>query len=130
MAAIRRGGFAQGCDSVDLILIANRFRVGLAAEAATRLRRRVTGCEWFPCRRRRSLQARTRLARSRTAGGGDAPHAIEAGVTEPWHRWVGPAGRIIGIDTFGKSPRQKICFKYFGFTPERIVKGSAGVARA
>ena len=48
--------------------------------------------------------------------------AIEAGVTEPWHRWVGPAGRIIGIDTFGKSAPAKDLFKHFGFTPERVEK--------
>jgi transketolase len=48
--------------------------------------------------------------------------AIEAGVTEPWYRWVGPAGRIIGLDTFGKSAPAKDLFVYFGFTPERVVK--------
>jgi transketolase len=48
--------------------------------------------------------------------------AIEAGVTETWHRWIGPAGRIIGLDTFGKSAPAKDLFSHFGFTPERVVK--------
>jgi transketolase len=44
------------------------------------------------------------------------------GVTETWHRAVGPAGRVIGIDVFGKSAPAKDLFQHFGFTPERVVK--------
>ena len=29
--------------------------------------------------------------------------AIEAGVTAYWHRFVGPRGTVIGIDSFGAS---------------------------
>ena len=48
--------------------------------------------------------------------------AIESGVSDPWHRWTGPAGRIVGLDTFGKSAPAKDLFQYFGFTPEHVAK--------
>lgn len=56
--------------------------------------------------------------------------AIEAGVTETWHRWTGPEGLVIGLDAFGKSAPAKDLFKYFGFTTERVVKDALGLLRA
>jgi len=46
--------------------------------------------------------------------------AVEAGVTAGWHEFVGTGGRIVGIDTFGKSAPAGDLFKHFGFTPERV----------
>nr|VFJ51565.1 MAG: transketolase [Candidatus Kentron sp. FW] len=47
---------------------------------------------------------------------------VEAGLTEGWHRYVGPKGKIIGIDTFGESAPCDVAFRYFGFTVENIVE--------
>jgi transketolase len=46
---------------------------------------------------------------------------IEAGVTESWWRYAGPAGRVIGIDCFGKSAPAKELFEYFGFSTSNVV---------
>jgi transketolase len=51
------------------------------------------------------------------------PHrvAIEAAVPQPWYRWVGDRGAIIGIERFGaSSPYQRI-YKELGLTLERVV---------
>lgn len=48
--------------------------------------------------------------------------AVEAGVTLGWERWVGPEGRIIGIDTFGVSAPYKTLFEKFGFTVDNIIE--------
>merc|ERR1711920_95383 len=47
--------------------------------------------------------------------------AIEAGVSDTWHRFVGPHGKIIGLDTFGESAPAGVLYKHFGFTVENIV---------
>ena len=43
--------------------------------------------------------------------------AVEAGAREPWWRYVGLRGQIVGIDHFGASAPAKELFKQFGFTP-------------
>jgi transketolase len=47
--------------------------------------------------------------------------AIEQGSTLGWDRYVGPAGRVIGMKTFGASAPLKELQRKFGFEPERIV---------
>ncbi|WJF89873.1 transketolase [Paraburkholderia bonniea] len=47
--------------------------------------------------------------------------AIEAGVTDFWHKYVGLEGRVVGIDTFGESAPAGVLFKHFGFTVEHVV---------
>jgi transketolase len=47
--------------------------------------------------------------------------AIEAGVSQGWHRYVGPAGAVIGLDRFGASAPYKVLFEKFGFTAENVV---------
>jgi transketolase len=47
--------------------------------------------------------------------------AIEQGSVLGWDRYVGPAGRIVGMKTFGASAPLKELQRKFGFEPERIV---------
>ncbi len=47
--------------------------------------------------------------------------AIEAGATLCWYKYVGPEGRVIGIDRFGASAPYKVLFEKFGFTPEAVI---------
>ncbi len=46
--------------------------------------------------------------------------AVEAGVSLYWHAFVGPAGKIIGMDRFGASAPAKILFEQFGFTAAHV----------
>jgi transketolase len=46
--------------------------------------------------------------------------AIEAGVPQGWHRYVGSAGEVIGLDRFGASAPYKVLMEKFGFTAENI----------
>ncbi len=46
--------------------------------------------------------------------------AVEAGVSQGWHRYVGDSGEIIGIDTFGASAPGDVMMREYGFTPENI----------
>ncbi len=47
--------------------------------------------------------------------------AIEAGVTEGWWRFVGPQGRVVGLDRFGESAPAGELFEHFGFTTDNVV---------
>ena len=46
--------------------------------------------------------------------------AIEAGVTQGWHKYVGPAGDVMGLTSFGASAPYEVLMEKFGFTPEAV----------
>ena len=46
--------------------------------------------------------------------------AVEAGPTGLWWRYVGTAGRVIGIDHFGASGKGPELLKKFGFTADNV----------
>jgi transketolase len=48
--------------------------------------------------------------------------AIEAGVTQGWHRYVGPHGDVIGLNRFGASAPYKVLMREFGFTAEIVAE--------
>jgi len=46
--------------------------------------------------------------------------AIEAGVPDLWQYWVGAAGRVIGMNSYGLSAPAPALYRHFGFTAERV----------
>jgi len=46
--------------------------------------------------------------------------AVEAGVSQGWHRWVGPQGRIQALDRYGASAPAGIVFENLGFSVASI----------
>ena len=56
--------------------------------------------------------------------------AIEAGVPQGWHKYVGLAGQVIGLERFGASAPFKALFEHFGFTVENVVRVAWCVLRA
>lgn len=48
--------------------------------------------------------------------------AVEAGSPMGWHKYVGDAGTIIGITTFGHSAPVDVVMKQYGFTAENVLK--------
>jgi transketolase len=46
--------------------------------------------------------------------------AVEAGVPEPWRRFVGDRGSVVGIDHYGASADQATLFEQFGFTADAV----------
>ena len=55
--------------------------------------------------------------------------SVEQGSSIGWERYVGPAGRIIGMKTFGASAPLQALQKKFGFEPDRIVAAAKEVRR-
>ena len=106
----------------EVILIASGSELSLAAEAHEKLisegiRSRVVSMpswEIFECQPqeyRDSVLAPKITARV----------AIEQASTFGWERYVGTAGRVIGMKTFGASAPLKELQKKFGFEPEHVV---------
>jgi transketolase len=56
--------------------------------------------------------------------------AIEAGISQGWHRWVGPKGRILGLDRYGASAPVKVVFENLGFTVDRVVQTAVELLQA
>ncbi len=47
--------------------------------------------------------------------------AVEAGVSQGWHRYVGLNGIVVGVDKFGASAPFKKIFEEYGLTAENVV---------
>jgi len=126
-AAIRRGGYVLAdTPALRAVIIATGSEVALALAAKAKLAEdgiavRVVS---MPCTeafdRQDASWRESVLPR-------EIPRvAIEAGVTDGWHKYVGAVdsgkGAVIGIDRFGASAPAGELFKYFGFTVENVVK--------
>jgi transketolase len=124
-AAIARGGYvlaeAEG-GTPEAIVIATGSEVGLCAEAVRRLNaggRRV---------RLVSMPSTDAFERQDDAWrdavlppGVTRRLAVEAGATQSWWRYVGTAGRVLGIDRFGSSGKAADLFRAYGFTVENVI---------
>ena len=47
--------------------------------------------------------------------------SIEAGIAQPWWRWIGSAGRPVSLEHYGASADAKTLFTEFGITAEHAV---------
>jgi transketolase len=50
--------------------------------------------------------------------------AVEAATSFGWDRWVGDAGRVVGIDTFGASAPAPDLYEHFGITAEAVAEAA------
>ena len=50
--------------------------------------------------------------------------SIEAGIAQPWYRFLGDAGVAVSLERFGASASAPLLFKEFGFTVDNIVKAA------
>ena len=48
--------------------------------------------------------------------------AVEAAVAQPWHRWVGDHGAMLGIERFGASAPAPRIYQEFGLTVDNVVR--------
>jgi transketolase len=55
--------------------------------------------------------------------------AVEAAAPQPWWRWVGDVGDVLGMTTFGASAPQPALYEHFGFTPENISDRAGAVLK-
>ena len=53
--------------------------------------------------------------------------AVEAGLPQGWHRYVGDAGDIIGVERFGASAPGNVVMEKFGFTVGHVVERASAL---
>ncbi|HVC39650.1 MAG TPA: transketolase [Candidatus Dormibacteraeota bacterium] len=46
--------------------------------------------------------------------------AVEAGVDQPWWRWVGERGAVVGVNRFGASAPYQTIYQHLGLTPAAV----------
>jgi transketolase len=124
VAAIKRGGYVLiDCEGTpEAIVIATGSEVGIAAEAvrAVAAKGRKIRLVSMPSTNTFDRQDDA-YKQSVLPPGVTRRVAVEAGVAEPWWKYVGLGGEIVGIDHFGASAPAKELFKAYGFTAERVI---------
>ena len=128
IADIERGGYIlQDCDGTpDVIVIATGSEIGIAVEAAEASSKQVRVVS-MPCTSVFDAQDEA-YKESVLPKAVTARVAVEAAVTDGWWKYVGSAGKVIGINTFGESAPAGELFKLFGFTAENVGKAIDEVA--
>jgi len=112
----------QRCD-VILLASGSELTIALAAReilAAKNIKARVVSVpcfEWFleqPISYQEEVLPKNIKARV----------SIEAGVAQPWYRFIGDYGVAVSLEHFGASASASTLFHEFGFTPEKIVSSA------
>ena len=106
-----------------LILVATGSEVALALDARERLQKSGTPTRVvsMPCWEFFDEQS-AKYKESVFPSSIKARLAIEAGVSQGWHKYVGPNGDTLTVDRFGASAPAEDVFRDYGFTVENVVK--------
>jgi len=128
--SIRRGGYVliDCAGAPEALVIATGSEVGIAAQAVNSLNgtgRRVRlismpSTEVFDAQDDSYREAVLPRAVTRRL-------AVEAAARQSWWRYVGVAGRVIGIDHFGASGKGAEVLAHFGFTADNVVQQLRGL---
>jgi transketolase len=124
-SGVARGAYvlADPADGVpEVILIASGSELILAVQAHEKLiadgiRSRVVSMPSWDIFENQTRKYRNSVLPPEVS----ARVAIEQASTFGWERYVGSAGRVIGMETFGASAPLKALQKKFGFEPDRVV---------
>jgi transketolase len=112
----------------DVILIGTGSEVHIALEAADRLQNKgitarvVSMPSWELFDRQPAVYQGRVLPLTVKAR-----VAVEAGIPQGWHRFLGEKGEFVGINRFGASAPYKTLYEKFGITAERVVEKALGV---
>jgi transketolase len=125
LANIRRGGYVLiDCrGEPECLLIATGSEVGIAAQAVNSLNADGRRVRLVSMPSTEAFDAQDEAYRERVLPRALSRRlAIEAAARQSWWRYVGSAGRVLGIDTFGASGKAADVFPHFGFTADNIVR--------
>ncbi len=124
-SGVHRGGYvladAEG-GQPEVILIATGSELSLAVDAYEQLtaegvRARVVSLPCWELFEQQTQAYRDEVLPPEVT----ARVAVEMGVELGWSRYTGPAGRFVGMSTFGASAPFKRLLEHFGFTVDNLV---------
>jgi transketolase len=53
--------------------------------------------------------------------------AVELGVAQGWHRYVGAAGDVLSVETYGASAPADVLLREYGFTVEDVCRRARAI---
>ncbi len=125
LAVIRRGGYIVADAPVPrAIIIATGSEVQLAMDARAALAVEGIAVRVVSMPSTSVFDRQDAAYRQSVLGAGIPRLAVEAGVSDFWHKYVGAVdsrhGAVIAIDRYGESAPAGELFKLFGFTVENV----------
>ncbi|MDE2347081.1 MAG: transketolase [Gammaproteobacteria bacterium] len=130
IAAIARGGYVlmDSDGPAQAIVIATGSEVGIAADAVRALAAKGRRVRLVSMPSTTTFERQDEAYKQSVLPDAVARRvAVEAGVREPWWRYVGAKGRVIGIDHYGESAPAKELFEHYGFTAEAVERAVEAV---
>ena len=56
--------------------------------------------------------------------------AVEAAAPQPWYRWIGDRGAVLGLERFGASAPYQRIYQELGLTVDNVVRRAKELLRA
>ena len=131
---LRRGGYiladaAHG--EPDLILIASGSEVALITEARHKLLEKQIEVRVVSMPSWELFDAQPREYRDTVLPPAvGARLAVEAGVSQGWHRYVGSRGDVLAADRFGASAPGEVVMREYGFTADNVCRRAVALLEA
>jgi transketolase len=119
---------AEAIGARRVILLASGSEVEIAMAAKLRLEQEGIGTRVVSVPSMELFAAQDERYRRRVLPPGSVRVAIEAGVRQPWDRWLlGQGGRegkaaFVGMDSFGASAPAEVLYERFGITAENVAR--------
>jgi transketolase len=130
---LRKGGYVLGDapgGKPRLVLIASGSEVALVVAAADKLRSQGIAVRVVSLPSWELFDAQPREYRESVLPPSvGARLAVEAGVTQGWHRYVGDGGAVIGVERFGASAPGNVVMEKFGFTVANVVERALALVK-
>jgi transketolase len=112
----------------DVTLIATGSELGIAIDAADALAKEGVRGAVVSMPSMELFRAQPASYRAQVLG--SAPRvAIEAGVIQCWHEWIGQGGGFVGLSDFGASAPAPKLFEHFGLTAGKTVETVRGLLK-
>jgi transketolase len=122
---LKRGAYvlADGPgDKIDVILIASGSEVALILSAQQKLAEQGIAARTVSMPSWELFEAQTQEYRDTVLPPSiRARLAVEAGIAQGWHKYVGDQGDAICLDRFGVSAPANVVFEMFGYTVDNVV---------
>jgi transketolase len=131
---LRRGGYILADapnGKPDLILIATGSEVALIVEARQKLQEKKVKVRIVSMPSWELFEAQTLEYRNTVLPPAVGVRlAVEAGVSQGWHRYVGSRGDVLAVDRFGASAPGEVVLREYGFSVDNVCRRAVGLLEA
>jgi transketolase len=124
-AAIARGGYVliDSEGTPEVIVMATGSEIGIAGDAVRALNSRGRRVRLVSLPSFEAFEAQDAAYRESVLPAGVTKRlAVEAAASQSWWKYVGSAGRVLGIDRYGASGKATDLFPHFGFTADNVIR--------